>query len=440
MKAGFARLDITPPFGTCISGYFNERRADGILDPLQAHAIAFTDGERTAAAVSLDVIGINQQNMDIIRRRAAEKNGLDYEAVFLACTHTHTGPEVNAGRLFEINPTYNEYLFDRISDAITLAIADMKEATMETARSEAKGISFVRRFRMKDGSTKTNPGNDPEVVGPIGTPDEMVQLVKIVREGAADIAIVNFQVHPDTIGGNKFSADYPGFVRRTLEAALQGEKGGKGVHVVYFNGAQGDTNHIDIKAVRKPGTAHAEHMGRVIAGAVLSVYSYTQPAVCDKVYYGQKVTQVASNRGTPEQVAAAKALVQFEKDDPVGFRQKYSGMRHATVLGDATAWIRHENGPDAFGLYLTGVGIGDVAFVGLPGEPFTDIGRGIKDGSPFAMTIPCCCANGYQGYFPTHDAYAEGGYEARSSNFRAGVAEALIETGVALTKEMRENK
>ncbi|MBQ4605404.1 MAG: hypothetical protein IJB15_01785, partial [Clostridia bacterium] len=131
MKAGFARLDITPPFGTCISGYFNERRADGILDPLQAHAIAFTDGERTAAAVSLDVIGINQQNMDIIRRRAAEKNGLDYEAVFLACTHTHTGPEVNAGGLFEINPTYNEYLFDRISDAITLAIADMKEATME---------------------------------------------------------------------------------------------------------------------------------------------------------------------------------------------------------------------------------------------------------------------------------------------------------------------
>ena len=67
MKAGFARLDITPPFGTCISGYFNERRADGILDPLQAHAIAITDGERTAAVVSLDVIGINQQNMDIRR-------------------------------------------------------------------------------------------------------------------------------------------------------------------------------------------------------------------------------------------------------------------------------------------------------------------------------------------------------------------------------------
>ncbi|MBR5445757.1 MAG: hypothetical protein IKV57_06530 [Clostridia bacterium] len=437
MKAGFARLDITPPFGARLSGYFHERLADGIIDPLQAHAIAFTDGEKKIAVVSLDVIGINQENMDILRHRAAEKNGMDYEAVFVACTHTHTGPEINKGRLFEIDPAYNEYLFNRISDAISLAIADMKEAVLETAMSEAKGISFVRRFRMKDGSTKTNPGNDPDVVGPIGTPDETVRLVKVVREGAADIAIVNFQVHPDTVGGNKFCADYPGFVRRTLEGALQGEKDGKGVHVVYFNGAQGDTNHIDIHARRRlPSPGHAEHMGRVIAGAVLAVYSYTEPVACDRIRYGQKTAEVASNRGTPEQVAAAKELVKFHKEDPGKFGEVYKGMLHATVLGEANAWIRHEFGPDFFGLYLTSVAVGDVAFVGLPGEPFTDIGRGIKNGSAFPVTIPCCCANGYQGYFPMADAYAEGGYEARSSNFRAGVAEALIETGVALTKEM----
>jgi len=439
MKAGFCRLEITPPFGARLSGYFHERLADGIIDPLQANAIAFTDGERTAAVVCLDIIGINQENMDIIRHRAAEKNGLDYEAVFVACTHTHTGPEINKGRLFEIDPAYNEYLFNRISDAISLAIRDMKEATLEMARSEAKGISFVRRFRMKDGSTKTNPGNDPDVVGPIGTPDETVQLIKVVREDAPDIAIVNFQVHPDTVGGNRFCADYPGFVRRILEGALQSEKGGRGVHAVYFNGAQGDTNHIDIHATRRlPSPGHTEHMGRVIAGAVLSVYSYTTPIASDKVYYGQKVTNVPSNRGTPEQVAAAKELVKFHKEDPVKFSQVYKGMMHATVLGEANAWIRHEFGPDFFGLYLTSVGVGDMAFVGLPGEPFTDIGRGIKNGSAFPVTIPCCCANGYQGYFPMADAYAEGGYEARSSNFKAGVAESLIETGVALTKEMKK--
>ncbi|MBQ5755719.1 MAG: 30S ribosomal protein S7, partial [Erysipelotrichaceae bacterium] len=44
--------------------------------------------------------------------------------------------------------------------------------------------------------------------------------VRFVREGGNDIAIVNFPVHPDTIGGCKISADYPGFVRRTVEKAL----------------------------------------------------------------------------------------------------------------------------------------------------------------------------------------------------------------------------
>ena len=162
MKAGFARLDITPPFGSRISGYFEERIADGILDPLELHVVAFSDGEKTAAAVSVDVIGMRQGEMDEIRTRAAKKNNIDYEAVFIACTHTHTGPEINKGRLFKIDPNYNEYLFNRISDGITLAIADMKESHIEIARGEAKGISFVRRYRMKDGSVRTNPGvNNP---------------------------------------------------------------------------------------------------------------------------------------------------------------------------------------------------------------------------------------------------------------------------------------
>ncbi|MBQ4050533.1 MAG: hypothetical protein IJD13_02810 [Oscillospiraceae bacterium] len=439
MKSGFARLDITPPFGARISGYFEERIADNIIAPLTANAVAFSDRRgNTAAVVSLDIIGIRQEEMDVIRRLAAEKNKIPYEAVFVACTHTHTGPEVSAGRLFKNDPAYNEYLFERISAAIGLAIADLKETKVEIARGKAEDIAFIRRYRMKDGSVKTNPGTDPNVVGPIGTPDETVQLVKLVREGAADIAIVNFQVHPDTVGGTGLCPDYPGYVRSTLEAALQEEKDGLGVHVVYFNGAQGDTNHVKIGFTKKKGPAHAQHMGRVIAGAVLSVYSYTTPVEGEWVDYGQKVAEVPSNRGTAEQVAAAKELVKFHDEDYENFSKVYPGMMGPTVLGEANTFIRHENGPDSFGLYLTCVTAGGIAFAGLPGEPFTDIGRGVKEGSPYVMTIPCCCANGYQGYFPTHDAYAEGGYEARSSSFKPGVAEILIDTAVSLTKEISE--
>ena len=31
LQAGCARIDITPPFGTLLDGYFFERPADGVL-------------------------------------------------------------------------------------------------------------------------------------------------------------------------------------------------------------------------------------------------------------------------------------------------------------------------------------------------------------------------------------------------------------------------
>ncbi len=435
MKAGFARLDVTPPFGINLSGYFSARQADGILDPLQVHAVAVSDGERIAAVISLDNIGIRQLEMDIIRHRAAERNGIPYEAVFVACTHTHTGPEVSSGRLLPCDDAYNEYLFNRISDAIALAIEDMKDATVEIAGGEAKGIAFVRRFLMKNGCVYTNPGvNNPNIEKPVGTPDETVQLVKIVRKDAADIAMVNFQVHPDVIGGKRYSSDFPGFVRRTLEGALQGEKEGKGVHVIYFNGAQGDTNHINVKGNTTKGYAHSEHMGRVIAGAVLAIYAQTTPVEEGPVVYGQKVITVPANKGTEEEVAEAKELWKLYNED----REAYG--RRVTVpmkFGEIYRLIEMEHASDAHELYLTAVGFGGIVFAGLPGEPFTEIGRSIKAQSPFAMTIPCCCANGYQGYFPMADCFAEGGYEATSSHFKAGVGEALIENSVTLMKELK---
>lgn len=53
------------------------------------------------------------------------------------------------------------------------------------------------------------------------------------------------------------------------------------------------------------------------------------------------------------------------------------------------------------------------------------------------MTFPCGLTNGAQGYYPMYECYAEGGYEGVSSNYKAGVAERLIETGVALMKSLK---
>jgi hypothetical protein len=432
LKAGFARLEVTPPLGICMQGYYHERRAVGIRDPLYVNAVAFGDGERTAVALSLDVIGINQEECDVCRRTIAARTALPYEAVFVACTHTHTGPVVCDG-LYPKDPSYNDILFRRLADAAALAVADLQPAAFSMARRTLEGIAFIRRFRMKDGTTRTNPGrHNPQVEGPIGAPDDSVQLVRITRGTAPEILLVNFQVHPDVIGGYSFSADFPGFVRTTVEGALGNTR------CLYFNGAQGDTNHINTEAPAwdaNGGYEHSQHMGRSIAGAVLQMYGKTEAVAGDRVGYLQRSIEVPSSRVGAALVREAETVIALHeagRDAEI----PETGMGVVTLVAEAYARKNLEHGPDLITLYVSALVCGGIAITGAPGEPFTEIGRQVKAASPYALTLYCCCANGCEAYFPTRDAYAEGGYEARSSTFRAGVAEALIEHSVAVLRAL----
>ena len=60
----------------------------------------------------------------------------------------------------------------------------------------------------------------------------------------------------------------------------------------------------------------------------------------------------------------------------------------------------------------------------------------LKKAPGWSMVMPCCITNGYMGYFPMQDAYDEGGYEARTSRFKAGVAERIIAEGTKLLNEL----
>ena len=91
-EAGFARVDITPPLGVPLSGYFGYRPAEKILDPLEATCVAFSDGVKTALVYTVDNLHVSD---DVIARAwtaIARATGVTRDTVFIASTHTHTGP------------------------------------------------------------------------------------------------------------------------------------------------------------------------------------------------------------------------------------------------------------------------------------------------------------------------------------------------------------
>jgi hypothetical protein len=177
-------------------------------------------------------------------------------------------------------------------------------------------------------------------------------------------------------------------------------------------------------------------MARVITGGVMQAYDKVKYVEDTTLRCIQRTVRVASNMPTPEQLPEAErinALHEAGRDSEL----PYEGMMLTTVVAEAGRMVKLKNGPDSFPMELSGLAIGPVALIGLPGEPFTGVGRGLKLAEGWDVVLPCCLTNGSEGYFPMQDSYDEGGYEARSSRFKAGTAELIIEEGKNLLASLR---
>ena len=447
LNVGFSRVEINPPLGVNLRGYFHQRLNEGILDDLEINTVAVEKDGVTVALVTLDSEAADTDYYEAAREYASKATSLDKQAIFIHTTHTHVGPCFGHKDAWtnDIDKEYDSFVMKKIADSIVYAIADLKPARMGIGFSKAERIGFNRRYLMKDGSTQTNPGvNNPDIVKSIGLLDETVNVIRFERECGDNVVIGNYGNHPDVIGNNKASADWPGFARRIFERAVENTK------CVFFNGAQGDINHVNVKPVGGDlngmfndfddvtrGYAHSRHMGNVVAGALMNVYEKVEFLPVDEIKFVEEIANVASNMPTPDEMEEARyinAMHLASKDSEL----PYKGMMLTTMVADAGRKIRLEQGPEFFPMNLTGIKIGDVAFIGIPGEPFTGIGMGLKESKGWKMVCPTCLTNGSRGYFPMKDSYDEGGYEARSSNYKAGVAETIIAAGQKLLDGLRK--
>jgi hypothetical protein len=445
LKIGYAQVNITPPMGIDITGYYKIRKAEGVLDDLYASAVAFESGERRAVIIAVDVCMLSSELCDGYRWRVAEWCALSPEAVFINCSHTHTGPVVGykKGADFSGSPEYDRYFADSLVECAGEAFADLKNAEMSVAEGRAEGISFVRRFRMKNGNVQTNPGVDnPDVLEALGAPNDRVRLLRIKRDSGDTVVIVSFGTHADTVGGELVSADWPGFVRSTIESALDNTK------CVFMTASQGDVNHINTKPTQGDrrgleydtfdgvprGYAHAKHMGRVVAAAVLAGYGKARDVKVDKLAFDNLEITIPANSENSRYDEALK--IKKLHAEGRAHELPFEKMELTTVVAEAYRIVELYDGPKEFKFVLSGLSLGDVAFIGMPGECFVDIGRRIEAECDFDTTFVCCLTNGGETYFPTSKAYDEGGYEARSSRLKKGGDDIVVNNAIALSKKL----
>ncbi|MDP3070260.1 MAG: hypothetical protein Q8N18_08225 [Opitutaceae bacterium] len=434
LRVGAAAVAITPPNAIPMAGYYSTRLAEGTHDDLHAKALVFEQDGARAALVALDLVSLARPTIEEARRIIARTTGVPAEAVMISATHSHTGPLLQSdsrrhsayGGDTDLARTYTQALPAKIAEAVRLAEAALTPAKLSAATGREDSLPFNRRFVMRDGSVGWNAGKlNPNIVRPAGPIDPAVPVVYAETPAGQPLATyVNFAMHLDTVGGLKFSADYP----FTL-AQLLGRVKSPGMLTLFTIGCSGDINHVDVSTkTPQKGPAEAARIGTVLAGEVVKTYARLAPVATAAPRVRSALVQLPLAPIAEGDVDKARALIARigSKDDPK-FLEKVWAFKVLDVFGRTTQPLEVEVQVIALGR--------DLAWVSLPGEVFVELGLAIKAASPFRHTIIAELANGSIGYIPTRRAYGEGNYEPVSARCAAGSGELLVETALRLLRE-----
>lgn len=442
LEAGLAVKDITPPTGFRMSGYFYERLSTGTHDPLMAKALVLHQGDCRAGMVVCDLIGIPFELSKHVREQAEQKLGIPAGNILIAATHTHTGP-LYAGALRTYfhqqaiaregrdpceTVDYAALLAERLLAALAEAQAALAPAALHAGTAEQEGLSFNRRFHMKDGTVRFNPGKlNPDIVRPAGPVDPQVGLLLLRRsaDGQPLGALTVFALHLDTVGGTEYSADFPYYLSERLQ-----QQWGQQFVSLFANGTCGDLNHIDVSHSRpQKGQEEAGRIGRTLGATVARRLPELPLVAPPDLAVRWRMVEVPLQQYTAEELAwAQEAIAQV-------------GTRGLPFLEQVRAYKildLHARGTQTLAMPVQVFRFGaEVALVALPGEVFVDLGLQIKRRSPFALTMVVELAHDAPGYVPTRKAFAEGSYETVNSRVQPGGGELLVEAAVELLKQLQ---
>jgi neutral ceramidase len=436
LRVGASAVNITPPPGTPMAGYYHARAAEGIHDELFAKALVLElDGTR-AALVALDLISTTRPIVEEARRQIEETTSIPGGHVMISATHSHTGPLLSGRGLrdsvlgggTDLARRYSEELPAKIAEAVRQAASALQPARASVGRGREESIAFNRRFHMRDGSVGWNPGVlNPNILKPAGPIDPDVHVVSFVSDEQPLATYVNHAVHLDTVGGTQISADMPYTVSRLL-----GESLGPETVTVYTTGCCGDVNHINVEwGAPQKGHVTAARMGTILAAEVLRTWPRLEAVEPSSLRIASETVKLPLARIEPGDVEQAQDLVERLRSS-ANPRPKFLEQVHAFKALDVAA---REGQPLEVEVQV--VALGDqLAWVSLPGEIFVELGLAIKHDSPFEHTIIAELANGSIGYIPTRRAWTQGNYEVVSARCAEGSGEMLVDAAVRLLKEL----
>ena len=428
LNVGAAKANVTPPVGAPMAGYAGRKHgAVGVHDDLFIRAFYLDDGDTQLAIVSCDLIDTCETGMKLLEQVVADQVGLAPESIFIANSHTHSGPNTRYRENPELK-SYIETLYATISGAIFEAREGAKPATLSVAKRPVQcGVN--RRERTADGTIILG-------VNPDGPVDREVDIFRFddADSGRPIGVLFAHAVHNVTMGGHNYliSGDLGGAAERFVERNT-------GAIAGFLNGCCGNINahprltfrHVDLLG-RRLGSAVVQGMtevGEATGDVTLGCLRHPATLPLDPV---PPVAETERDLKEAEELLGRARHGEAEEELSVWRVQRmlaHARARHELAsVGETSATITYD---------IAVVTMNDIALVGYPSEVFFEIGEAVREGSPFGLTRPLTHVNGAYGYIPVREAFADGGYEvtARIHHKGLGIAEGAGEALVAASLE-----
>jgi neutral ceramidase len=388
LDAGVAACDITPDIQTYrvpLAGYGAREGAPstGVHDPLKAKVLFLRDGDTRMALVACDLRSVTPELKAKVLEATGEL-GLTADSLLMCASHTHAGPSFFLEEFWQLqfgkhDPRIVEHMSAAIAGALKQAAESAAPAKVGFGQTDIADFSRNRRWRY-DQQAREAAGEEPCLA-------HRLWAMRIDSEdGQCRAAVVNFATHPTIMGADNMlvSAEWPGVLQREMENELSGAT------VLYTNGAEGD------QAPRADDTAEGfdrvERFGRRLAEqATRLVRSIeTRPGLA-----------IAYARATPDL-------------PPLQFSPGAAQDERFTALEPAARAALPRKAE--LGLLR----IGNVALIGLPGEPLCEVGQAVEARireTGFENAITLGLANDYVGYIVNAKEYAHGGYEVDARSY-----------------------
>ena len=462
LRAGAGRALITPPVGFPMGGWSNalhERSFGNDMD-LTATVLVVTDGTTSAAVAELDLCLITDAQAVAMRGAIGQAIGIPASAVRVTATHNHsapvTGELTGMGWMFEgldaVEP-YVTMVAEHLAGAARTAWAGLEPVTIGHGTGTSP-LAVNRRADMPRGGVRVAHNWD----GPV---DRSVRVARLDGDSGTPVAtIVHYSAHPTILaGGNHYvTPDYPGPARRTVEASLGG-------HCLFLQGTPGDIGTVEtfvdeLEPYRRLGTMLGHDAAAVASRSTGRLRRQRLAEEHDPSSWLARF-EYEPQPPSDETLRVASRIVMMpvrpDLGDPVALRREATSRRaelRAAIERRANAFEIRElrvqtkglcmsaeqaealAGLDVYPLEVHGLRIGPLGFIGVPLEPFIELGRAIAAASPLGQTFVSGYTNGYRNYLPTIDQWPRGGYEVDICAFRPEAATLLVEAGAGLLAEL----